>query len=154
GLTKLNHVTKLTHVETELAQVAELTQVEVELTQVEVELAVQMRRAQKDPLGVAAELTHVEVARLKALRARLEAELATRARVIAAMDRAHALKRRTSEAHARAVGLTDQASREIERAAAHLKPPLASPLLEGLDQWLHKLDKTAQAHRWQSAEVG
>lgn len=125
-----------------------------ELTEAERELVELTRRVQKDPLGVEGSVGGVVLPRLKALRERLTAEVGARTRAQAALDRAHALRRAVGEANARARALFEQATREIEGAAAHLEPFLATALLEGLDQWLHKLDTTAQARRWSSAEVG
>jgi hypothetical protein len=125
-----------------------------ELTEAERELAELTRRVQKDPIGVEGSVGGVILPRLKALRERLNAEVSARTRVLATLDRAHALRREVSEANARARALFEQAKREIEGAERHLKSILDTPLLDGLDQWLHKLDTTAQARRWSSAEVG
>jgi len=125
-----------------------------ELAEAEHELAALASRVQKDPLGVAESVGGAILPKLKALRAKLDAEIAARSRVTAALERAHALRLQIGEGHARAQALMEQATLEIEGAAGHLKALLDKPLLDGLDQWLHKLDRTAQAHRWQSVEVG
>src|SRR5262249_25429239 len=127
-----------------------------ELADVEAELAVLRARVQKDPLGVDEGVTRVMKPRLVALRARLDGGPAARPRVLAALDRARPLRRQIDEAHERALHRGAEASREIEGVwgGEPLPRPVGEDLLQGLDQWLHKLEGTIEGRRWSPAEIG
>jgi hypothetical protein len=124
-----------------------------ELAVAEAELAALRARVQKDPLGVDEGVARGIVPRLTALRTRLDAELAARTRVLAALDVARATRRRIDEVHERALARDAELAREIE-GRPDLPRPLDQALLEGLDQWLHKIEGTIEGRRWSPAEVG
>jgi hypothetical protein len=60
--------------------------------------------------------------------------------------------RALDEARREAVDARAHAARDF--AAADLPPPVDEALLEGLDLWRAKIEGTARAGRWSSAEVG
>ena len=126
-----------------------------ELAEAEAELARLRVRVAKDPLGVESGVERGIQPRLAALRARLDAALAARGRVHAALDHARALYQQLGEAHARAVRLVDEARRELEGPSVERLPsPLAEGIVLGLEGWLHKLEGTVAARRWAPAEIG
>jgi hypothetical protein len=126
-----------------------------ELAEAEAELARLRTRVAKDPLGVEGGVWNGIKPHLVALRVRLDAARAARARVHAMLDDARALYQQLGEAHARAVRLVDEARRELEGPSVQRLPgPLDEPMVLGLAEWLHKLEGTVAARRWTAAEIG
>jgi hypothetical protein len=126
-----------------------------ELAQAEAELARLRARVAKDPLGAQGGVAQEITPRLAALRARLEAERAARQRTQSGLAEARDVRRRLAEEHQRALRLAAEARQQIEGAAVTRLPPLLDEgLLTGLDEWLRKIEGTAEARRWSPAEVG
>jgi hypothetical protein len=124
---------------------------------VEVDAAVTALRARvaRDPLGAEGGLREGIGPRLAALSARVEAATGTRRRALAALDAARAGKVQLDEDHTRAITAHARARHELEGDAVRRLPaPLAEGQVVGLDEWLHKLARTVEAARWQSAEIG
>jgi hypothetical protein len=126
-----------------------------ELAAAEAELAALRARVAKDPLGAQGGVQKRIAPLLAALRARVDAEVASKARAKAGMEEARDLRRRMAETHARAARAREEARREIEGPSlAAAPPPVDDGELDGLDLWLKKLEVTLEGRRWAPAEVG
>jgi hypothetical protein len=124
-----------------------------ELEELERELKAARTKIARDPLGVSGGVTGALVPRVAELRDKLTRLASLRDRVATAIVQAKALLARIDEIHAAAATAKSEGPRDVEEAAR--LPALADGSgIEGLTPWLAKLEGTARAGRWQSAEVG
>lgn len=124
-----------------------------ELAQLEGELAEARRRVAVDPLGVSGSIERALAPRVIALRQQLQEQKSARDGVSAALRRTLDLQRELSQAHERAKTAVANVRNEFTELPRAGKP-LEEPVLSGLSSWREKLESTAHAGRWSSAQVG
>jgi hypothetical protein len=126
-----------------------------ELDEAEATLGRLRARVARDPLGAEGGVRGEIAPRLTALAARLQAAVAGRRRVLAALDEARVLERALADQHARALAAVERAHRDLSGDAARRLPaPLDEGQILGFADWLRKLGATVDGQRWAPAEVG
>ena len=116
------------------------------------ELALLRTRVARDPLGARDVLDGPIVPAIAAVRARIEAQSRSRDHALVMFARAIELRRAIYDVGAEAERARERIAREFtnEPLGDHVSPEL----IEGLDVWRAKIEGTARAGRWSSAEVG
>jgi hypothetical protein len=109
-------------------------------------------RISKDPLGVSAGIDSGLTPRLSALRHHVHELKAKKNRVTTGLRDAAVKERQADEAHQAALEALARAKREV--TGVDIPPASDAMLLLGLAPWREKLEKTATAGRFGSADVG
>ena len=126
---------------------------EPEIASVEGDLAALRDRVALDPLGVSGTIDGALTPRIAAVQHRIDALSDLRERAFAGLARAARLRAELSAAHISVRAAAERGRLEAVEANA-LPMPGDDAGARGLDPWLEKLESTARAGRWQSAEVG
>jgi hypothetical protein len=110
-------------------------------------------RVARDPLGATGDVDANLGPRIAAVTGRLAELAAQRDRVTDGVARGRARLEELRAAHAEARRAAERLPLEVEGARAPAAPA-SDALIEGLAPWLDKIEATAGAGRWSSAEVG